>query len=140
MINSFSGQHAFLSNFYKVDITYEGLTYPSVEHAYMAQKTLNMLERQLFTDPGMAAGQAKKLGRTLQLRPDWESVKVIIMANLLAIKFTHKELRDKLLATGDEMLVEGNWWNDTFWGVCKGVGLNQLGLLLMELRTAIRNG
>jgi predicted NAD-dependent protein-ADP-ribosyltransferase YbiA (DUF1768 family) len=66
-------------------------------------------------------------------------VKVQIMRDLLVEKFSQEPERSILLATGDEELVEGNWWHDTFWGQCPvGHGENMLGKLLMELREAIR--
>lgn len=87
----------------------------------------------------LAAGEAKKLGRTVVLRPDWNEVKVSIMRNVLALKFRQNpDLREKLLATGEAELIEGNHWKDTFWGVCNGVGENWLGKLLMELREELK--
>jgi hypothetical protein len=79
------------------------------------------------------------MGRQVKLRSDWELVKVVCMKSCLELKFsTHKQLRRELLATGDAILVEGNSWNDTFWGVCNGEGINMLGELLMKLRTQYR--
>lgn len=83
-------------------------------------------------------GQAKKLGQGVSLRPDWESVKVDLMRTFVRKKFENPFLRPLLLATGDAELVEGNTWNDTFWGVCRGRGQNWLGRILMEVRDEIR--
>lgn len=83
-------------------------------------------------------GEAKRLGRKATLRLDWEKVKLTIMEDLLRQKFAWKELKEKLLSTGDEELVEGNTWSDTFWGVCNGKGENHLGKLLMKIREELK--
>jgi ribA/ribD-fused uncharacterized protein len=131
-IDRFVGRYSFLSNFAGVDVQLDGATYPSVEAAYQAAKTTDARQRAKFTSA--AAPDAKKMGRRLKLRPDWESVKVDVMAGLLRQKFALEPLRGQLLATGDAELVEGNYWGDTFWGVCQGVGENWLGRLLMQVR------
>lgn len=135
MIDSFTGPNRFLSNFYPCLVRYNGneLSYPSVEHAYQAQKTRNVND-QIIVCKARTAGEAKRLGRQLKMREDWNEVKVNIMRDLLRFKFGHKDLLDKLLATGDVQLIEGNWWGDRFWGVCGGRGENMLGKLLMEIR------
>lgn len=137
-IERFDGQYRFLSNFYPCEVTFEGHTYPTTEHAYQAAKTLNHQARQVFqVGGGLTAGQAKRHGATLDLRPDWHDVNVGIMFHLNVLKFQDVDLRSKLMATGDTELVEGNDWDDTFWGVCNGVGDNYLGKILMQLRTMI---
>ena len=136
MIDRFFGDYFFLSNFFLCTIEYEGIIYPSVEHAYQAAKTLDPeTRRQCLT---MTAGQAKRWGRSLTLRDDWEQVKIAVMDHLLDIKFTpESELAQKLLATSTHELVEGNTWGDTFWGVCNGKGKNMLGTLLMARRSIL---
>jgi ribA/ribD-fused uncharacterized protein len=86
----------------------------------------------------LTAGAVKRLGRKMVLRDDWEEVKVDIMRDLLIQKFSQQPFRRLLLATGDSYLEETNTWNDTFWGVCNGKGKNQLGILLMEIRSYLR--
>ena len=76
----------------------------------------------------------KKMGRSVSLRPDWEDIKDDVMLEGLYRKFTNDELAEWLLDTGDEELVEGNWWGDRYWGVCNGIGQNKLGKLLMKVR------
>lgn len=138
-INSFSGSHAFLSNFESAPIFYDGLYYPTVEHAYQAAKTLNMTERKETFTGECTPKQAKRRGRQVILRSDWENVKVPIMYELLLLKFTtYPELAQKLLQTYPAVLIEGNYWKDTFWGVCDGVGANMLGKLLMKVRDTLR--
>lgn len=138
MIGQFVGKYAFLSNFSPSVVTFEGHKYPSVEHAYQAAKTLDPKSRKVFQVPTtLTAGQAKRLGRTLDLRENWENIKVGIMYQLLVDKFSDTNLRLKLQATGTEELVEGNDWGDTFWGVCEGVGENYLGRCLEKVRSTL---
>lgn len=135
-INSFTGDHKFLSNFYPCKVELDGVEYPSVEHAYQAAKTLDKDERKAFHKrPLPTAGESKKLGRKLKLRPDWESVKLQVMENLLVQKFADDHLKGLLQETGDATLIEGNYWGDNFWGVDKKKGgKNHLGKLLMKIR------
>jgi ribA/ribD-fused uncharacterized protein len=139
-ITSFSGDHAFLSNFYPAPTPYEGIVFPSSEHAFQAAKTLDMAERRrLAALP--RPGQAKRAGRRVVLRPDWEQVKIAIMTDIVRSKFRHNpELARKLAATADAELVEGNRHGDRFWGVCGGEGQNWLGRILMEVRAELANG
>src|SRR5581483_4046946 len=116
-IDSFTGEYRWLSNFWPCFIRGRDLVYPSVEHSYQAAKCVRLEDRQRFTT-GTAA-QAKQAGRGVQVRPDWDLVKKNVMLTALRLKFTlGSELAAKLLATGDTVLVEGNTWGDTYWGVC----------------------
>lgn len=134
VIDRFEGKYAFLSNFYPVNVTLDGEIYPSVEHAYQAAKTLDKAERQKIQKAETAA-KAKKLGRKVTMRSDWEDQRLPTMTMLLKQKFKAGTLPAGLLkGTGKAELVEGNWWGDTFWGVCKGQGENHLGKILMEVR------
>lgn len=138
MINSFSGYNRFLSNFYEAEVVLDGDIYPSVEHAYQASKTLDLEYRELIRK-AVSPVKAKSLGKIVPMRTDWEDVKISIMRDLLRQKFSHDFLRSKLLATGDQPLIEGNYWGDRFWGQdLSGVGLNWLGRLLMEVRNEIK--
>jgi len=131
-ITSFRGEHYFLSNFYTVTILFNGYEFPSVENAYQASKCAHSQDMQKFTE--ISAREAKKLGRSVELRKDWEEVKLFLMQELLYKKFSLPSLRDWLLSTGDTQLVEENDRGDTYWGVWKGKGENHLGLLLMAVR------
>jgi len=135
-ITSFREQFAFLSNFYPARVVLDGTIYPTVEHAYQAAKTLVRAERDGILDAN-TPGKAKLLGRKATLRPNWDTIKVTIMRNLIAQKFADPKLRKLLLITGNDRLVEGNTWGDTFWGVCNGQGQNMLGQLLMAERSKI---
>lgn len=116
---------------------FEGLKYGSSEAAYQAGKTLDPQKRAVFCT--IAPGASKRKGRELQIRPDWGKVKIDVMRVILRDKFTRNpELREALLQTGTQELIEGNHWGDTFWGVDdKRGGQNHLGRLLMELRGSL---
>jgi len=135
-IRGFRGCYGFLSNFYPMDITFEGLTYKSSEAAYQAQKTLDEKLRIRFT--GLDAWSARRLGRQIKIRKDWEDIKVDVMYRILKIKFSRQPFRNMLLDTGDAYLEETNYWRDTFWGVYNGEGRNHLGRLLMVVRDELK--
>lgn len=142
-INSFSGKYAFLSNFSPAIIQAEGIVYPTVEHFYQAMKTEDVASHKIIAALNHPAG-AKKYGYKVKIRPDWAQVKVAFMAAGLQAKFQYPNLRADLLATGSEELVEGNMWHDNFWGSCScpkcwnKPGLNNLGKLLMAIRTVLQ--
>ena len=137
-VKQFKGQYSFLSNFAGSFVWYEGVEYPTVEHAFQAAKTLDLEERKKFEYMDYA-GNAKKCGRKVTLRPDWEEVKVDIMLDLLRQKFKHEKHRQPLIATGTAHLEEGNNHGDKFWGTVRGEGKNTLGKLLMQVREEILN-
>jgi ribA/ribD-fused uncharacterized protein len=137
MIESFEGEYAFLSNFWPSPIDVDRTTYPTVEHAYQAAKADNRPERERIAALP-TPGAAKRAGRKVTLRPDWEEIKLDLMEDLVRRKFADPVLAERLLATGDEELVEGNTWNDRFWGVCRGEGRNELGRILMRVREELR--
>ena len=147
MINNFRGEYAFLSNFYSCHIPIvcfdETIICQSLEHAFQANKTFDPIKRKQIATAS-SPSEAKKLGKNVQLRPDWEKNKVEIMERLINKKFSFVPLREKLLATGNEELVEGNTWHDNFWGdcycpKCKNIkGQNHLGKLLMKKRKEIQ--
>lgn len=138
MIDFFRKQYFFLSNFYEAPVVYEGLTYTNNEAAFQSAKTLDINERRRFTT--MSPSEAKKEGRRLRLRPDWESVKTYIMLDICRDKFTRNAvLKEKLLSTGSEELIEGNTWGDMVWGMVDGVGENRLGKILMQVRDELNS-
>lgn len=134
-IVSFTDEHRFLSNFWPVEVFFEGNVYSSVEHAYVAAKTISEEEREIIRNLD-TPGKVKRYGRTIELRDDWDKVKISVMHNLLIQKFkAGSQLHDMLMATGNRNLIEGNSWKDTFWGECPlGYGENNLGKLLMSIR------
>jgi ribA/ribD-fused uncharacterized protein len=138
-IDSFEGNYRFLSNFFPAEVEFEGIRYPTVEHAYQSAKTLDRAARERIAKLP-TPGEAKKAGRAVKpQRADWETAKFTVMEECVRYKFTHHpELRAQLLATGDAYLEEGNTWNDQIWGVSNGIGENRLGKLLMQVRKEIR--
>lgn len=134
----------FLSNFYvsSKQIQYEGLEADSVESAFQAMKSLDLeLRKQIAAATPTAA---KRLGRRLQIREDWLKIRTQVMHDLLETKFNNLYLSKLLLATGDEPLVEGNYWHDNFWGDCSCTkcehikGQNYLGRILMLVRDELK--
>lgn len=111
--------------------------YPSVEHAFQAAKTSNVDTKRVF-QVAPSPELAKKLGKHVKIRDDWECCKVDMMYSLLRSKFVNNpELAYRLVCTNDSTLVEGNSWGDRFWGVCKGQGENHLGQILMSVRSEL---
>ncbi len=137
-IDNFSGEYAFLSNFYPCIIEFDGEKYRSVEHAYQAAKSNNQYDRKIIRE-AKSAGEAKKLGRNVKLRKDWENVKISVMHDLLKSKFSDQFLALELLNTGDADLIEVNTWGDKFWGQVRGYGKNKLGRLLMLIRKELKD-
>lgn len=133
VINSFTGEYKFLSNFYTCAVVLDGEKYWSVEHAYQAAKTLDLKARAEIRIADTFA-RAKRLGRRVTMRSDWHEIRLAVMEDLLRQKFSNPENHRRLLLTGHAQLVEGNSWHDHFWGVCEGRGENNLGKLLMKIR------
>jgi ribA/ribD-fused uncharacterized protein len=126
-IDYFKYEWAFLSNFYPSEVTFEGVLYASVEHAYQAAKFTDPEIRSKFavkTNPRLTPGQAKRLAHSLRdkglQRPDWDEISLTVMRGLLVQKFSGSILKRKLLSTFSAYLEEGNYWHDTFYGVCHG--------------------
>lgn len=140
-IYGFDGNHRFLSNFWvqtNVTITFEGMDYPSTEHAYQAAKTVLQVEREEI-QRAPTPGIAKRLGRKITLRDNWDIIKDQVMDEINFQKFSHPSLKEMLLKTGDLYLEETNYWGDTYWGVCNGKGRNILGLTLMKIRKKLND-
>lgn len=138
-IRSFTKENRWLSNFAEVEITYNGLTYLNTEAAYQAAKFPGV--EDLFV--GLNGKEAKTLSKKLakDCRPDWNEIRVSVMRDVCELKFAQEPYKSQLLATGNELLEEGNWWGDTFWGVSNETkqGENQLGKILMTIRRNMKN-
>jgi len=142
-ITRFKNEFDFLSNFHACRVVHGDLLFKSAESAYQAAKSTDFKERILISN--MEAKEAKKYGQSIALRPDWDAVKLGVMRDILFSKFqVNGYLWDKLAATGDAVLIEGNRWHDQFWGDCicprckDTPGENHLGRILMELRDTYR--
>jgi ribA/ribD-fused uncharacterized protein len=155
IIDSFRDDFHFLSNFYPAKVTWNGRKFDTSEHAYQWAKSLDLNEQEtiLFTWREIngdivpiptTPGQAKRAGDAVTKRENWDNIKAVFMLEILRAKFTQNfELRQKLLDTGDAILIEGNTWCDTYWGKCRcpkcgNKGLNVLGSLLMQVREELR--
>lgn len=137
MIKEFQGNKRWLSNFAPCTVILDGIAYPSTEHAYQAAKTISIEERKRFI--GVTAGQAKRVGKSITMRGDWDDVKLNIMEDLNRQKYSTEPLKSKLLSTGNREIQEGNTWGDTFWGICKGRGANNLGKIIMKIRAELQD-
>ena len=136
MITKFDGPWRFLSNFWEEPLHIQGMTFKTAEHAFQAAKcadTSDMLRIMKCQTPG----EAKRMGRQVKLRLDWEEVKIEIMLEIVRAKFQNQKLAQMLLHTESAELIEGNTWGDTFWGVCNGQGKNWLGSILMVVRSEL---
>ncbi len=136
IIDSFEGKYRFLSNFYPVTLNFGGISFPTAEHAYQAAKSTD-LNDWIAISHIVSPGKAKRAGQKLKLRPDWRFFRLHIMEEIVRRKFMNKKLRNLLISTDDAELIEGNNWDDTFWGVCDGIGENHLGKILMKIRKEI---
>lgn len=135
-VKGFFGEYRWLSNFEPCLVEFDGNTYPSSEAAYQAAKCDILSQRSWFIN--ISASESKKLGRKVSVRANWNGIKLQIMEEILFSKFNKNSyLREKLISTGVKYLEETNWWNDKFWGVCKGIGENNLGKILMKIRSAL---
>lgn len=140
MITQFRGEYSWLSNMEELTVPLiddYGIRYYSTENYYQAGKTTNLEARKYIAN--LPPRKSKTEGRKLEVRKDWEDIKISVMEAALNQKFAIPMYRDLLLATGNQHIQEGNTWNDQFWGVClkTGKGKNHLGTLLMNLRGAI---
>lgn len=141
-IDSFHGEYRFLSNFYICTIFHKGIAFPSVEHAFVASKS-NDPEFWNKIRSIQQPGKVKRLGRKIQIIENWDQIRLSVMETLLRVKFSYPDLKRKLLATQDAILVEGNNWHDQYWGDCRCdkhiniPGKNMLGNLLMKIRSEL---
>jgi ribA/ribD-fused uncharacterized protein len=134
----FKGDYLFLSNFY-----YHSKN-ETIEHLYQAAKTTNSKEVKRILNASTPM-KAKKIGRQVKLRSNWEKIKVETMHALIYQKKFNKynRLKRLLIATRTVYLEEGNHWHDNFWGncycqKCKNIlGQNTLGIILMDIRNKI---
>lgn len=142
-ILGFFGEYRWLSNFHMCPVEVCGISYPSAEHAYQAYKTLSRRERQRIAKTS-SPGAVKRYAQTIQLRPNWDSLRVKAMYKTVWAKFSQNpELAAKLIDTHTLWLEETNYWGDVFWGTIQrqqvSYGQNHLGHLLMRVRTELQS-
>ena len=144
-ISGFHGKYRFLSNFHPAPMSFDleagdrsiRAKAPTAEHAYQSSKAAAVKDGLTVLNC-TTAGEAKRAGRRIRQRPDWEARKTAVMSRVVTAKFRQNpELARQLLATCDAKLVEENAWGDTFWGICRGRGENRLGKILMEVRNEL---
>lgn len=141
-ISLYRGEFRFLSNFWLVDIVYGGRMWPSVEHAFQAYMTNDEAMRQKIhsmINPSDVKKESQK--EDFPLRNDKEEIQLFLMSELIKRKFSvkdHPELAYKLFLTDPLLLIEGNNWGDTYWGICGNIGYNNLGKLQMQQRENIK--
>jgi hypothetical protein len=133
-ITSFSGKYRWLSNFYPVSGSEHHAT---VEHRFQCIKAATSKEAT-WVRSAPSPTEAKRRGRQVAIREDWEQRKNGIMELCVRDKFAVPKLRRMLLATGDAHLEEDNTWGDRYWGTVNGVGENILGRILMKIRAEIQ--
>lgn len=138
MVTQFKGDYRWLSNFAPCKIILEGVEYQSVEHAYMSAKSSD-LDWKLFCRETEKAGDVKRASKNITLIPNWDNLKINVMKVCLEQKFSVDPYRSKLITTGSIQLIEGNTWNDKFWGVSltDNQGQNNLGKLIMDIRDSL---
>ncbi len=150
-IIDFDREFRFLSNFGAGPVTMYGIEFKTVEHAFAAAKIDPKDPRGHKVDPYTqmrtiagkgTPGEAKKAGRRVQMREDWDDIKPQLVLELVRRKFADPILAKKLLATGERPLYEGNTWGDRIWGVVEKNGIlegrNLLGEILMTVRAELR--
>jgi hypothetical protein len=143
IIKTFTDDYEFLSNFYESPLLFNNMVWQTVEHPFQAYKSTNKEDINIVYTL-KTPGEAKKFGRAVKLRPDWEEIKLRLMTQLLFAKFASNwALSDKLLKTNPAYIEEGNYWHDNFWGNCycqkcsNISGQNHLGRLLMMVRSSV---
>jgi ribA/ribD-fused uncharacterized protein len=132
----FRGDFKFLSNFHNSVIVLNGKEYPTAEHAFQscrAAKAEDAEKIRLATNPV----EAKKLGKEVRQRSNWNQINLDVMRKVVEAKFTqHLDLAKKLKAVQGE-IIEENYWRDTFWGTFEGKGENNLGKILTQIRQTL---
>jgi hypothetical protein len=127
---------------YPVTIKVKGRTYSSVEHAFQAQKCNDPEWLNYCENPDNDGKKIKVKSRTVDLRPNWDSVKLLVMEHCLRLKFNQEPFKEALKLTGNQNIQEGNHWKDVFWGVDlkqnPNIGENHLGRLIMKIREELK--
>ena len=136
-IKGFFGPWRFLSNFHFVEVEWEGMRYRTTEHAYQAAK-FDDVEKRKYIQSLETPREARRVGQQPGCCANWDQIKYDVMYDLNAQKYSYPSLAEKLLLSGNAYLEETNTWGDVYWGVCNGVGKNNLGKILMDIRTFLQ--
>jgi ribA/ribD-fused uncharacterized protein len=139
-IRIFSGEFDYMSNFYFSKTVIGKFIYDTVEHYFQSRKAVTDREEREIRETS-TPGKAKRMGRKIKIRADWEKIKYDVMFIGVKFKFEqHPDIAKKLKVTGDRLIVEGNNWHDNIWGDCHCpkcehiIGKNLMGKILMEIR------
>ena len=133
-------KYGSFSNFSPHSLVLDGKTWPTSEHYFQAQKFADALHSEAIRcEPSPMVAARMGRDRKKPLRPDWDVVKDSIMKKAVLAKFSqHQDLRELLVGTDQAILTE-HTENDSYWGDGgDGSGKNRLGILLMEVREALR--
>lgn len=138
-------EYCWLSNWFPSPFIHKGKLFKTVEHYYQYYKTKDQVIRTKVMDtydPARAKYLTSEKNKA-QVREDWPRIKERVMLIGLRYKFDIPVLRDLLLNTGRMGLIEETYWHDTYWGICtckkcNGAGDNNLGLLLMKVRSELK--
>lgn len=138
-ILGFDGDYRWLSNFTYLDepIVMCNLEFKTTENVYQAMKCRNLEDMAEFVN--ITPSKAKRLGRTIPMVDDWDTCKYDVMYHIQMLKYQQPKFKSLLLQTGDLYIEETNTWNDTYWGVCNGIGLNNLGKIIMDIRETLND-
>ena len=143
---AFQSEYAYLSNMYKIDIVYEGVTYMTSEHLYSAEYVkhhdrLDLLETIIAAEDGYVA---KRLIKHVKQNETWDNVKYKVMRKIITLKFEQNDsIRDRLLATKGflyEATKDIDFGCGFTLGQAKNInqqnikGKNMLGIILAEYR------
>src|SRR5208282_1023914 len=130
--------HGYMGNFWKARFFVYGRWWNNVEAAFQAQKT-SIEAEVLAIQNALKPMDARNLGQKCALRENWEQIKDIVMYDCVLAKFVqHKDLRDQLVATGDEELIEDSPVDWTLGCGKDGTGRNLLGQILVRVRRELR--
>jgi N-glycosidase YbiA len=132
--------HGYMGNFWKGRIWVYHRWWDTTEAAYQAQKT-SVEAEVLAIQQAKKPMEARDLGQKVTIRDNWDVIKDMVMYECVLAKFLqHKSIRDQLIATGNEELVEDTTTsNDMYWGCgADGTGKNMLGQILMRVRRELR--
>jgi len=139
-IMSFKDEYSFLSNFYKSDIVYDNVSYPTVEHFYQCNKMLNSKDFDILLNE-RNPGKVKRIARHKPMKNNWDDIKKSVMNIGVLNKFIQNiDIQNKLIDTYPSFLIECNTWHDNYWGHCtckkcaSQCHYNILGNILMEVR------
>lgn len=143
IISEFKGEYFFLSNYADSEIYLDQIYFKNAEAAYQSRKCPTHIAMYDFA--GLLPNEAKYLGKSILLRPDWDEIKLEEMKKIVAMKFEQNpKLKKRLIATGDKRLINNNTWHDNVWGNCtcehckNQEGQNLLGEILMSVRKNLR--